>query len=68
MRILLIATIKLEGDNYITGSVNEHSVNYGGNALMSEHKQEGEMKDERWKKRRVKEREGGQQSSVREGR
>lgn len=52
IRIMLIATVKLEGEhNHITCSVNEHSINYGGNAVMSEHKQEGEMKDERWKKR-----------------
>lgn len=48
IKIMLIATVKQKGEhNHITCSVNAHSINYGGNAVMSEHKQEGEMKDER---------------------
>ena len=44
----------------------------GGNAVVNGSKQEGEIEDERWRReeewKRVKKREGGQQSGVREGR
>lgn len=57
--------------NYITCTVNGQSIKSGGDAVMMEGKQGGEMEDEIEEKKeweRVKEREEGQQSGVREGR